>query len=158
CLVSFGLSSWCFASEDILGKCVLNPYRLKRDKNDYTLITSGFMHGDGMHLIFNRSSFYSFGKNLETTVGPVKFLLFYLETILITSVISWRKNLENHLYATLGATGGVCGVLFSTILFYQNLSLYIMFITIPILGAIYAALVAVLTVFTSNTRHSDVIH
>ncbi|WP_061223188.1 rhomboid family intramembrane serine protease [Leptospira weilii] len=155
CLVTFGLSIWCLNSEDKLDKFILTPYRLKRNKNYYTLLTSGFIHADWMHLIFNMISFYSFGKNLEITVGPIKFLLFYLGTILITSVISWRKNLENPLYATLGASGGVCGVLFATILFYPNLSLYMMFIPIPIPGSIYAVLYLVYTYFSSKSGHSD---
>ncbi|RHX92787.1 rhomboid family intramembrane serine protease [Leptospira stimsonii] len=155
CLVTFGISVWCFSSETQLRKFILTPYRLERDKNYYTLLTSGFIHADWMHLIFNMVSFYSFGKNLEQTVGPVKFTLFYLGTILITSIISWRKNTDNPLYATLGASGGVCGVLFATVLFYPGLSLYMMFIPIPIPGAIYAVLYLAYTYYSSKSSQSD---
>lgn len=108
-----------------------------------------------MHLIFNMVSFYSFGKHLELTVGPIQFVLFYLGTILITSVISWRKNKDNPHYRTLGASGGVCGVLFATILFYPGLSLYMMFIPIPIPGAIYAVVYLAYTFYSSRSLESD---
>ncbi|MCH1914624.1 rhomboid family intramembrane serine protease [Leptospira noguchii] len=155
CLLTFAISIWCFVSEEKLDKFILSPYRLNRNKNYYTLLTSGFIHADWMHLIFNMVSFYSFGKNLEMTVGPIWFVLFYLGTILITSVISWRKNLDNPHYSTLGASGGVCGVLFATILFYPDLSLYMMFIPIPIPGAIYAVLYLVYTYFSSKGAAAD---
>ncbi|MGE8711364.1 rhomboid family intramembrane serine protease [Leptospira interrogans] len=155
CLLTFGMSVWCFASEEKLYKLILTPYRLERNKNYYTLFTSGFIHADWMHLIFNMVSFYSFGKNLEMTVGPIRFILFYLGTILITSVISWRKNLDNPHYSTLGASGGVCGVLFATILFYPSLSLYMMFIPIPIPGAVYAVLYLIYTYFSSKSGAAD---
>ncbi|TGK34662.1 rhomboid family intramembrane serine protease [Leptospira gomenensis] len=158
-LLTAGLSIWAFSSEDKLYKFILTPYRLNRDKNYYTLLTSGFIHADWMHLLFNMIAFYSFGRNLEYTVGPIRFLLFYLGTILITSAISWRKNIDNPYYRTLGASGGVCGVLFATILFYPGMSLYMMFIPIPIPGVLYAVLYLLYTFYASkNSEGSGINH
>ncbi|RYY09223.1 MAG: rhomboid family intramembrane serine protease, partial [Chitinophagaceae bacterium] len=46
-------SIYAFNDNGLFGKFMLHPYSISRRRNLYTLITSGLIHADWMHLIFN---------------------------------------------------------------------------------------------------------
>ena len=50
-----------FSNAEFLDKTMLWPYKIKRQKQYYRFITSGFIHADFIHLLFNMFSFYFFG-------------------------------------------------------------------------------------------------
>lgn len=49
-----------FSNENLYGKLILHPYNVSRGRYVYTVITSGLIHKDWMHLFFNMLSFYFF--------------------------------------------------------------------------------------------------
>jgi len=75
-----------------------------------TLFTSMFMHGGLLHLGGNMLFLWIFGNNVEDSMGPVKFLLFYLLAGLAATagqvVIGPEVAVPN-----IGASGAVAGVL-----------------------------------------------
>jgi len=52
---------------------VFRPYRVARGRDVHTALTSGFVHADMMHLLFNMMTFWFFAFALERTIGPVRF-------------------------------------------------------------------------------------
>ena len=54
-----------FYNRDFMNKGLMWPYGIKRNGQYYRLISSGFLHADWMHLIFNMFTFFFFGQNLE---------------------------------------------------------------------------------------------
>ena len=50
-----------FSNADFVDKTIMWPYKIKREKQYYRFITSGFIHADFVHLLFNMVSFYFFG-------------------------------------------------------------------------------------------------
>lgn len=112
---------------------MMNPYMIKKRGQYYRLITSGFIHGDHMHLIFNMFSFYFFGSQLEYIfqyifggMGSVYFILMYVLGIIISDIPTLLKHQNNHAYNSLGASGAVAAVIFGCILFQplQPICLY----------------------------------
>ena len=63
---------------------VLRPYSIARGSAYPTLLTSGFVHADLMHLLFNLFTFYAFGPLLERTIGTTQFLILYFCGLLIS--------------------------------------------------------------------------
>ncbi|PIB37102.1 rhomboid family intramembrane serine protease [Reichenbachiella sp. 5M10] len=128
-------------------KLMMNPVRILQDRQWYRVITSGFIHGSWMHLAFNMFTFYFFGRfveqlffRLKGEAGALYFIGFYLLAIVISDLPSLIKHKNDSRYNSLGASGGVSAVVFSSILFYptNDVCLY-GFICIPgfIMGAIY---------------------
>ena len=75
-----------------------------------TLLTSMFMHGGLLHLGGNMLYLWIFGKNVEDTLGFVRFLLFYL----FCGVIATLAHVVSEPDATapmVGASGAIAGVL-----------------------------------------------
>ncbi|MFS2187710.1 rhomboid family intramembrane serine protease, partial [Mucilaginibacter sp. Mucisp84] len=54
-----------FSNNNLYGRMMLHPYTVSRGKDIHTIITSGLIHRDWMHLFFNMLSFYFFAFGLE---------------------------------------------------------------------------------------------
>ena len=137
-------SIWAFNNPDVFYKCKHWPYAEARSGEYYRWLTSGFLHGDYMHLLFNMITLYFFGRAVENwfavlfpEIGRVLFLFFYLIAILAASLATFYKYRNVQGFASIGASGAVSAILFAAILLNPTLSLYMMFIPIPIPGFIY---------------------
>src|SRR5579864_3820609 len=75
-----------FSSSQLLQKAVLRPYQIARGSGYFGLLSSGFVHADITHLVFNLITFYSFGFPLERVIGTMRFLLLYFAGLLISGL------------------------------------------------------------------------
>ncbi|MFC1503857.1 rhomboid family intramembrane serine protease [Spirochaetota bacterium] len=115
-----------------------NIYMVRNKKQYYRIITSSFIHGSYAHLFFNMFSFYSFAKHMELAYSPyVIGICFFLSTI-GGSIFSLIKNRKNPKYTAIGASGGVCGIIYASIFLMESGNIYLMFIPFPISDKVYA--------------------
>lgn len=121
-----------FGSPKLIDRSLFRPYWFLRRQEYDTVIMSGFVHADLMHLIFNMMTFYFFGFLLERAIGSTQFLLLYLAGLLVSHAGTYFKQKNNPEYACLGASGAISAVLFAAIVFYPEQSLYIIPIPVPI--------------------------
>ncbi len=78
--------------------------------NYLPFLTSLFLHGGWMHLIFNMWVLWIFGDNVEDRMGPIRYLLFYI----VCGVASSSAQLVAHPTAEIpmvGASGAIAGVM-----------------------------------------------
>jgi membrane associated rhomboid family serine protease len=121
-----------FANTKLIDRSLFRPYWFLRKRQYDTIVLSGFMHADLMHLIFNMMTFYFFGFLLERAIGSTHFLLLYFAGLLVSHVGTYIKQKNNPEYACLGASGAISAVLFAAIVFYPDQSLFIIPIPVPI--------------------------
>ena len=76
-----------------------------------TIITSMFMHGGFMHLIGNMLYMWIFADNIEDSLGPKKFIIFYLLSGIgaATAQILMDTHSQVPMVGASGAIGGVLG-------------------------------------------------
>ncbi|HXL14943.1 MAG TPA: rhomboid family intramembrane serine protease [Methylomirabilota bacterium] len=72
--------------------------------------TSMFLHGGWLHLISNMWFLWIFGDNVEDTLGPVRYVLFYLLCGLAAGLTQYAIQPQSTL-PTIGASGAIAGVL-----------------------------------------------
>lgn len=146
-IITVATSYYGWNNPSIQSKWMFNPYSVHHGKQYYRLLSSGFVHSNTMHLVFNMIALYFFGGVVERiysiTFGQIG-ILFYLITYLVGIIVANLKTLIKHkdssYYNSLGASGGVASVLFAAILYRPTVGIYLYFlIPIPafILGAIY---------------------
>ncbi|WP_266369046.1 rhomboid family intramembrane serine protease [Tellurirhabdus rosea] len=157
------VSVYGFSNQSFLDTMVLNPPRVFRGQW-YRLITSGFVHADMGHLIFNMISLYFFGRLIEMifnalfgTSGPIWLLGFYLLSIVVANLPSLFRHRNHSSYNSLGASGGVSALLFSAILF-QPLNPICVFLAICIPGFIFAAIYMAYSFYGSRTNMGYINH
>ncbi len=122
----------------LIERFVMRPYFVARGKLTETVVTSGFLHGDLGHLLFNMITFYFFGFPLERFFGSTKFLILYAIGLVLSSVCSVVKHRNNPQYATLGASGAISAVLFAYIVYFPTTTLIIFPIPVPIPAFLFA--------------------
>jgi membrane associated rhomboid family serine protease len=118
------ISLYAFKQPELFPKLMMNPYQTARKGQYYRFISSGFIHQDHMHLIFNMFSLYFFGRAVEIVFmgvfgqsGGFYFVALYLLGIIASDVPTFLKHKNNSGYNSLGASGGVASVIFAFILF-----------------------------------------
>ena len=115
-----------------LDRSLFRPFWLVRKRQYATLLTSGFMHANIAHLLFNAFTLWSFGRALEGAIGSERFVLVYALGLLVSDAGTWLKHRSDPAYASLGASGAILAVLFASVVYFPTQSLYILPLPVPI--------------------------
>src|ERR1700730_17716344 len=110
-IVTIVVSVIGLSSPKVIERSLLRPYLVARGSGYAGLITSGFVHANVGHLVFNLITFYSFGFPLERGIGSVRFVALYFSALLVSGLGTCFKHRNEPGYASLGASGAILGVL-----------------------------------------------
>lgn len=167
--ITCGVSLLAFSSPAIMSALLFRPYSVKKFREYYRFITSGFIHANFIHLFVNMFVLYNFGTYVlqyfhsitqvdgmpETYAKSIYyFISIYIGGMIVANLPSYVKEQKNTLYASLGASGAVSAVLFSFILMDPLVKIYIFFIPIGI-PAIFWGIFYLLYEYYSGRRQRD---
>ena len=127
-----------FVRPSLIDRCAFRPYWISRRRDWHTLVTSGLVHADLPHLIFNAVSFWFFAVPLERFIGTTRFAVLYAAGLLLSLSGSWVKHRNDPDYATLGASGAISAAVFAAIVYAPTSSLLILPIPVPIPAPLFA--------------------
>jgi membrane associated rhomboid family serine protease len=142
----------------LLARAMLRPYYLFRNREYEKLITSGFVHADAGHLIFNLITFYFFAFPLERRIGSLSFVSLYFISMVLSEIGTCLKHRNDPNYASLGASGAILGVLFASIVYFPTQSLFIFPIPVPIPAPLFAVGYLVYSYYQSRQNVGNVNH
>jgi len=146
-----------FRSPALVDRYLFDSQRILRGGEYQRTVTSAFFHADLGHLFFNLFSLYSFAQGIEILYGGGTLLMIYFCSILGGSAFSlWIHRREE--YRALGASGGVCGVIYAAIFLLPGSSVYLFFIPIPIPAAVYAVVFLVVSIWGIRSRFGNIGH
>jgi membrane associated rhomboid family serine protease len=102
----------------------------------WQVLTYGFLHGNVQHLFFNLLAVYMFGGPLEATWGSRRFALYYFTCmagagLVQLAVATWAVKSGEDPYPTVGASGGVFGLLLAYGMLFPHHRLMLLFPPIP---------------------------
>ncbi|MEO0552791.1 MAG: rhomboid family intramembrane serine protease [Bacteroidota bacterium] len=148
----------------LTNRWIFNPYAVKHNKQYYRFLSSGFLHGGFIHLLFNMLVLYMFGEQVEAVftsaygvVGKVLFAGLYILGIIISDIPTFLKYKDLPHYNALGASGGVSSILFSYILFDPSSKLYL-YGLIGLPGVVWAALYIIYSYYMSKKQIDNINH
>lgn len=142
-------------SRKFIERAVLRPYQVARGSGYLTLLTSGFVHADVTHLLFNVITFYSFAFVLERTIGTVRFVVLYFCGLLVSAIGTCIKHRDEPNYASLGASGAILAVLFASIVYFPRQRLFILPLPVPIPAPLFALAYLAFSYYSSGRRAPD---
>ena len=151
------MTAW-FVIPQIQYHGMLKPSEAWHQGKWYQLITSGFLHADGAHLLLNMFVFFFFGPVLEQTIGGPSFLVLYFTALVVSSLPTLVMERNNPRYASLGASGAVEAVLFGYIVMYPLNKIYIIFIPVGIPAIIFGGLFLAYSYYEARQRRDNVNH
>lgn len=114
----------------------------------WQLVTYGFLHDDRtvMHIFFNMFAVYMFGSDIERLLGATRFITYYLVCVIgagLTQLIYLQVSGSDPT-PTVGASGGVFGLLLAYGLAYPHRKLMLLFPPIPMPAWLFVTLYGVL--------------
>ena len=109
----------------------------------WQLVTYGFLHAGFVHLAFNMFALYMFGSAIEQVVGPRRYLAYYIASVVAAAiaqllVTQWLGGL----YPTVGASGGVFGLLLAYAVYFPHPRVMLLFPPIPVPSRVFVVVYA----------------
>ncbi len=164
-IITCVISIACFNNKNLFDQLKHYPIAESRNGQYYRWLTSGFVHGDFMHLFINMFVLHEFGRSVENylvhhfdkTGGSILYLATYLLIIIMGDVPTYYKHKDNAYFASVGASGGVSGIIFIFILLnpWNMLGLYMI---IPVPAIIFGVLYLWYSTWASKNQNSNIDH
>jgi membrane associated rhomboid family serine protease len=119
----------------------------------WQVVTYGFLHGGLLHLFFNMFALYMFGGEIERTIGARRFLQYWFAAVVAAAITQLVVSAvtQGPPYPTVGASGGVFGVLLAFGLFFPNRILVLLFPPIPMPAWLFVTLYGAIELYLGVT-------
>ena len=126
----------------------------------WQVLTYAFLHGSIGHLFFNMLGLWMFGAELERVWGTKRFMQFYAASVLTAAATQLvMTSLSGSVYPTVGASGGLFGLLLAFGMMFPDRIIMPLFPPIPMKAKIFVALYGGLELFLGVTgSRSGVAH
>ncbi len=147
-----------YKAPQILERHLLRPYWLLPRRQYVSVISSGFLHADLPHLLFNAFTFWAFGFSLERAIGSGSFAALYVFGLLVSAAGTWLAHRKQPEYASLGASGAILAVLFASIVYTPSQSIIVFPIPLPIPAPLFAVLYLAYTIYASKQVRGRINH
>jgi membrane associated rhomboid family serine protease len=118
----------------------------------WQLLTYAFLHGSLLHIAFNMFALYMFGSPVERVFGPRRYVAYYLVCVLSAAIAQLITSaLTGTVYPTVGASGGVFGLLLAYAIYFPNNRVMLLFPPIPMPARVFVVVYAALELFLGVT-------
>jgi len=162
------ISILAFSNHVLFDKLQLNPYQVFHKKEWYRILSHGFLHADWTHLIINMLVLFSFGSSVEqifkslATEGIIQspilsYVILYFASMIMATVTTVKKQKDNIWYNSVGASGAVSAVVFTSIFFQPMASVYF-YAVIPIPGIVFGILYLAYSHYMSKRGGDNINH
>lgn len=167
-ILTVALSYWALTDREIFDKLSLMPYRTVHQKEYYRIFTHAFLHADYIHLGVNMFVLYSFGTYVESVfrqlqmeglIGSsiISYITLYVGGIVIATLTSIKKQKDNPYYISIGASGAVSAVVFTSI-FLAPMQMLSLFFIVPIPGIVFGILYLLYSNYMSKKSGDNINH
>ncbi len=148
--ITAAISVVCFSNRAAFDRLSLKPYNVVRRGQWYRVVTHGFVHADWTHLLVNMLVFWSFARVVMATFAGqfhagismepnLKFSLLYFGGLIFASIYDLSKRRDDPYYTSVGASGAVSAVVFTSI-FYSPLSKIYLMGVLPMPAVVFGIL------------------
>jgi membrane associated rhomboid family serine protease len=123
----------------------------------WQVLTYGFLHGSVTHLFFNMFALFMFGSDIERLFGPRRYLIYYLTCVVGAAlmhliVVAWAHLLP---LPTVGASGGVFGLLLAFGMAYPKRMIMLLFPPIPMPAWLFVTLYGIFELYMGVTQSNS---
>lgn len=128
------------------------------NKDYKRLVTSGFLHVNWMHLIFNVLSLYAFSGLLEFKLGSLYFALIYFASLVGGNLLALFIHRNHWDYSSAGASGAVCGIIFASIALFPGLGIGFFGLPVSIPSWLYGILFTAYSIYGIKSAKDNIGH
>jgi rhomboid family protein len=118
----------------------------------WQLVTYAFLHGGFTHLLFNMFALYMFGSAIEQVVGRRRYVAYYFVCVVSAAIAQLVVTRAlGGIYPTVGASGGVFGLLFAYAVYFPHNRVMLLFPPIPLPSRVFVVIYAAIELFLGVT-------
>lgn len=128
------------------------------DKEYFRLISSGFLHLDWQHLLFNMISLYAFSESLEPQIGWLNFTIIYFASLIGGDLFALLIHRNHGDYSAVGASGAVCGIIFASIAIFPGMEIGLLLIPLSIPSWMFGLFYIALTIYGIKSKIGNIGH
>ncbi|MCC9065812.1 rhomboid family intramembrane serine protease [Flavobacterium piscisymbiosum] len=128
-----------------------------RSGEQIRMLSSGFLHVDMMHLIFNMLTLWFFAPVVIHWLGSISFALIYFGSLIFGSLLTMLFHKNDYSYRAVGASGAVTGILYSAILLQPDMMLGIFFV-IPMPAYLFGILYLLYSIYGMRAKNDNIGH
>ena len=150
------LGLWAVPS--LIERNLFRPFWFLPRRQYWTAITSGFVHADLGHLLFNSLTYWFFAFPLERVIGSARFVALYFIGLVASDTGTYFKHRRDPDYASLGASGAILALLFASIVYFPRQSIMIMPIPLPIPAPLFAIGYLAYTFYAARAQRGRINH
>lgn len=122
------------------------------------MISSGFLHVNWQHFMFNMISLYLFAHIVINQLGALNFYLVYLFSLIAGNLLSFYFHKNEPFYSAVGASGAVTGIVYSAILLRPDMHMFIYFIPVPIPSYVVGVGYLLFSIYGMKTKLGNIGH
>ncbi|HTY50116.1 MAG TPA: rhomboid family intramembrane serine protease [Steroidobacteraceae bacterium] len=124
-----------FLAEQLFGDLILQLFALWPPGSlfqPWQVISYAFLHAGWTHLLFNMFALWMFGSVLERYWGSRRYLVYYFACVFAAALVQMTVQLlDRSIYPTLGASGGIFGLLLAFAMNFPRQRIMLLFPPIP---------------------------
>ncbi len=118
----------------------------------WQLVTYAFLHGSTTHLFLNMFALWMFGRDCEAALGSGRYLALYFAAVLTAAAVQLVVAAAgNEAYPTVGASGGVFGLLLAYAMLFPQRKVMLLIPPIPMRAPVFAVVYGVIELFWGVT-------
>ena len=152
-----------FSSIGFKNETFFDGYKFEVDKilisKDYKrIISSGFLHLDWKHLIFNMFTLFVFSGALESQLGIFKYIIVYFASLIGGNLLALFVHRNHGDYSAVGASGAVCGLVFASIALLPGIDVGFFILPFSIPGWLYGLVYVLYSIYGIKSKKDNVGH
>ena len=119
----------------------------------WQLVTYSFLHGNELHILVNMLGLYMFGSEVERVLGPRRYVTYYFVSVLAAAIAQLVMSTLNPgpPYPTVGASGGVFGLLLAYGMFFPRRIVMLIIPPIPMPARVFVIVYAAIELYLGVT-------
>ena len=149
------LNATAFLFQLLLGDSLIAPLALWPVGHDFMpwqILTYAFLHGNFPHLLFNMFGVYMFGSDIERVWGSGRYMTYYLVCVVSAAIAQLIvASITGAVYPTIGASGGVFGLLLAFAMLFPRRMVVPLIPPIPMRAPIFVAIYGAIELFLGVT-------
>lgn len=122
------------------------------------LVTSGFLHVNWMHLLFNMMSLFVFSESMELFISAQEYLFIYFVSLIGGNLFSLYVHRNHGDYTAVGASGAVSGIIFGCIALQPGIGVGVFFVPVSVPGWLFGLFFVLYSVYGIQSKRDNIGH
>jgi membrane associated rhomboid family serine protease len=154
------ISIYGFSNPQFVEKYLFNISAIRTTNKWDRLLSSSFLHADGLHLFFNMYVLYMFAPSImnSPSFGLSWFFIIYFGAVIGGGLLTYFMHKNNYAYRALGASGGVTGIVMASAVVNPDMGMGIIFVPIFIPAYIFGFLYLVYSIYAMQNATDNIGH